>query len=203
VRAWHAERPDEPAVALSVNLSARQLRHPALVADIAGALADTGLAPGLLTLELTERVPFEDGDVTRATLRGLKDLGVRFGTGFAGLGMHKQFRVDVLKIDRAFIAGLDQHTDDTAIVTALVAFAKGLGLDVTAQGIETEDQLSRLRAIGCHRGQGYHVARPLPAAEAGALLARQSPPLAFAAPETTPDRVRSGPLRVVPTSAAG
>jgi EAL domain-containing protein (putative c-di-GMP-specific phosphodiesterase class I) len=118
-------------------------------------------------------------DVSAASdgsLRQLRDMGVQlvvddFGTGFSALEYFKRFAVHGLKIDRSFINGLGRSREDTAIVTATLAFAAALGLSVTAEGVETEDQLERLRALGCQQGQGFLFSRPVPAADLPALLA--------------------------------
>jgi EAL domain-containing protein (putative c-di-GMP-specific phosphodiesterase class I) len=107
----------------------------------------------------------------------LKDLGVQlaiddFGTGYSSLGYLKRFPMDVLKIDKGFVRGLGHNPEDTAIVKAIVTMAKNLDLSVTAEGIETAEQLTQLRELGCDRGQGYYFARPLAADPLAALFAR-------------------------------
>jgi EAL domain-containing protein (putative c-di-GMP-specific phosphodiesterase class I) len=176
VRAWEAEGVCGPDLALSVNLSARQFRHPSLVADVARALAETGLDPARLELELTESVTMEDDAATVAMLRALKGLGVRlavddFGTGCSAFSYFKRWPVDALKIDRSFVAGLGRDGEDETIVRAVVAFAQAMGLGVTAEGVETAAQLAALRELGCDRGQGFYFARPQPPQGARALLA--------------------------------
>ncbi|HEY3080240.1 MAG TPA: EAL domain-containing protein [Chloroflexota bacterium] len=165
---WHRRYPDAPAIAVAVNLSVRQFQHPALVDEVATVLRETGLDPRCLSLEITESMMMEAAEATNAILRGLKQLGVKlaiddFGTGYSSLGYLKRFPVDVLKIDRTFVAGLGRDPEDTAIVHAVIRLAHTLGLEVTAEGIETAEQAENLRATGCELGQGYHFARPLPA----------------------------------------
>jgi diguanylate cyclase len=154
------------APGLSVNLSARQLRDSQLPQRVARALARSTLEPHRLTLEVTETSMIDDLGTAGASLGALRALGVRvavddFGTGFSALGALKHHPVDSLKIDRSFVDGLGRDPRDTAIVHAVVAFARTLGLRVTGEGIETVEQLEELRALGCHHGQGYYFAKPL------------------------------------------
>ena len=153
---------------LNANLSLRELRQPALVADLARTLAETGLAPDDLTLEITESMAISDPEGTIDVLRRLKALGVRlavddFGTGYASLTVLKRFPVDEIKIDRSFVAGLGHNQEDAAIVRATVGVAKALGLGVTAEGVETAEQLVLLGELGCDLGQGYFFAPALAA----------------------------------------
>jgi EAL domain-containing protein (putative c-di-GMP-specific phosphodiesterase class I) len=164
--AWESHDHRRPPLGLSVNLSARQLRDRHLPERVAQALATSGLDPHRLTLEVTETSMIDDLEAAGATLRAIRALGVHlavddFGTGFSALGALKHYPVDSLKIDRSFVDGLGSDAQDTAIVHAVVAFAKTLGLSVTAEGIETADQLTQLRALGCDHGQGYYFAKPL------------------------------------------
>jgi diguanylate cyclase (GGDEF)-like protein len=164
--AFQPHAPDRPPLGLSVNLSARQLRDPHLPQRVGYTLASTGLDPRRLTLEITETSMVDDLGSAGAALAAIRDLGVRvaiddFGIGFSALASLKHFPVDALKIDRSFIDGLGDDSQDTAIVHAVVAFAKSLGLSVTAEGIETAAQLRQLQALGCDHGQGYYFAKPL------------------------------------------
>jgi diguanylate cyclase (GGDEF)-like protein len=175
--AWREAYPQEPPV-MSVNLSGRQFQHPSLVADIGHTLLQSGLAPSALKLEITESVIMHDAEATIVALHQLKQLGIQlaiddFGTGYSSLSYLKRFRVDTLKVDRSFVHGVGQDAMDTAIVQSVVALAKALHLDVTAEGIETQAQRSELLALGCDRGQGYLFAKPLPANEMDMLLADQ------------------------------
>jgi diguanylate cyclase (GGDEF)-like protein len=164
--AWEAGDQHHLSLGLSVNLSARQLREPALPSQVAEALARSGLDPRRLTLEITETSMIDDPGTAEATLAALRELGVHvavddFGTGFSALGALKHYPVDSLKIDRSFVDGLGRDAQDTAIVHAVIAFAKTLGLRVTGEGIETAEQFEQLRALGCDHGQGYYFAKPL------------------------------------------
>jgi EAL domain-containing protein (putative c-di-GMP-specific phosphodiesterase class I) len=154
--------------AVSVNLSVRQL----LAFDIADLIRDvltrTGVCPGDLCLELTESVFMEDVDYFEKTLSGIKSLGVHlaiddFGTGYSSLSYLKRFPVDAVKVDRAFVDGLGTDPHDSALVGAIIAMADALGLEVTAEGVETVEQLHNLKRLDCRRAQGFFLARPMPA----------------------------------------
>jgi diguanylate cyclase (GGDEF)-like protein/PAS domain S-box-containing protein len=163
---------------LSVNLSARQLAQQDLVAMVRRAMAETGIDPATLCLEITESAVMESGSATTAQLRALKSLGIRlaiddFGTGFSSLAHLRRFPVDVLKIDGTFVAGLGHEPQDASIAAAVISLAHALGLDTVAEGVETEEQLTILRSLGCDLGQGYLFGRPAPIDETVQLLARQ------------------------------
>jgi len=181
LRDWQCLRPDTAPRTVSVNLSAREFLDPDLVAYIEQLLGMTELAPGCLCIEITESVLMTDAPLMDATLDNLKALGVSlsiddFGTGYSSLGYLKRLPVDMLKIDRSFVIGLGSDTEDTAIVRAIITLAHTLGLVVTAEGIETADQLRQLEALSCELGQGYFFAPPQSAAALGAVIARQSFP---------------------------
>jgi diguanylate cyclase (GGDEF)-like protein len=164
-RAWQIEFPRTPALGMSVNLSAKQFQNPKLVEEITDALTMSGLDPACLKLEITESVVMQDVPATLAKLHELKELGVRlaiddFGTGYSSLGYLKRFPVDTLKIDRSFVKGLSHEGGDSAIVRAVVTVAKSLNMDVTAEGIETDQQRLELKALGCDLGQGFLFGRP-------------------------------------------
>ena len=163
---WSSLRPDGPVVEVSVNLSARQFRDPGLLEDVASVLGETGLAPGMLTLELTESILTAETPVVLATVQYLKLLGVKlsiddFGTGYSSLSYLKRFPVDYLKIDRSIVSGMEEDPRDEAIVSAAVTLAHALGERVVAEGVETEGQLARLREMGCEIVQGFYFSRPL------------------------------------------
>jgi diguanylate cyclase (GGDEF)-like protein len=160
---------------MSVNLSARQLSDPGLVAAIAAALADAALAGSALRLEITETAMLVGVESAAETIAALRSLGASvviddFGTGYSALDYLKHFVVDGVKVDRSFVAGLGRPGPDDAIVTASIAFAHALGLEVTAEGIETRAQLDRLTELGCDRGQGYLLGRPTPIEHAVSLV---------------------------------
>jgi diguanylate cyclase (GGDEF)-like protein len=167
-RAWEAQ--GLGAVRMSVNLSARQLRHDGIVDTVRTILQETGLKPRSLVLELTESMLMEPKGVTGRTIRELADLGVSlaiddFGTGYSSLSYLKNFPVTTLKIDRSFIAGITTDPDDSAITTAIIALARAMELDVVAEGVECEAQAAFLQDQGCHKIQGYLVGRPMPREE--------------------------------------
>jgi diguanylate cyclase (GGDEF)-like protein len=175
---WREAYPDESLV-MSVNLSGRQFQQPSLVADIGQILQRSHLPAGALKLEITESVIMQDAEATILALRQLKDLGTQlaiddFGTGYSSLSYLKRFPVDTLKVDRSFVKGLGLDSMDTAIVGTVVALARALNLDVTAEGIETPAQRAELLALGCDRGQGYLFSKPLPAAGIDQLLSDTS-----------------------------
>jgi len=173
--AWRTEFPDCAPRVVSVNLSARQFRHPSLVADIAEILTDTGLPPQSLKLEITESVMMDDTASTLDTLCALKRLGIQlavddFGTGYSSLSYLKRLPTDAMKIDRSFARGLGQSREDQALVEAMIAAANALRLQVTVEGVETAEQLDFLERIGCDRVQGYLFAPPMPADAAAHFL---------------------------------
>lgn len=168
VSLWRERSLGDPPLVLNVNVSAGQFRHVGLAEDIAQALRESALDPHALKLEITESMAIADMQSTVNTLHDLKDLGIRlaiddFGTGHSALAYLKCLPVDTLKIDRSFVGGLGASLKDTAIVRAVIALAKALGLSITGEGIETIKQLTYLRALGCDLGQGYYFAEPLPA----------------------------------------
>ena len=174
-RAWQCADARLADLVVSVNLSARQFARPDLAARIASVLTETGLPPATLELEITESLAMSDAEATGVTLRTLHEFGVRvalddFGTGYSSLAYLSQLPLDVIKIDRSFVAGLQESPANLAIVRAVVGLAQGLGMAVTAEGIERQDQLAALRDLGCDRGQGFLFARPRPAADAGRAL---------------------------------
>jgi diguanylate cyclase (GGDEF)-like protein/PAS domain S-box-containing protein len=171
-----------PAVPVSVNLSARQLTD-SIAATVARILAETGLEPCLLELELTESASMEDPQKTFEILRQLKDMGVQlaiddFGTGYSNLNYLKRFPVDKLKLDQSFVKDLISDPDDLAIARAVIAMAHGLRLTVIAEGVETAGQLALLAENGCDEIQGYYFSRPVDA-DACAVMLREQKTLAL------------------------
>ena len=173
VMAWH--RAGLPLVNLAVNLSARQLQHPNLVNSVARVLQETGLPPACLELEITETAAMADMATSIERLQHLRQLGVKismddFGTGYSCLSYLKQFPLDGIKIDRAFVKDLPHSPVDRAMVSAIIAMADGLSLSLVAEGVETTAQSLCLHELGCTGMQGYLFGRPQPPAVAVTYL---------------------------------
>ncbi|MBV1806036.1 putative bifunctional diguanylate cyclase/phosphodiesterase [Pseudomonas syringae] len=176
---WQAcewQRQGMAPIRVSVNLSVHQLRQGKLVSLVRQVLEETGLAPQWLELELTESQLLDSVEHIIVTFQQLRDLGVKlaiddFGTGYSSLSYLRRFPVDYVKIDRAFISGLGDGTEDAAIIQAIISMAHSLGLKVVAEGVENQSQLEFLRSHGCDEVQGYLISRPIEAtAMAGILL---------------------------------
>lgn len=166
VRGWQLEHPSEPPLSLSVNVSGVCLAHTGFVADVERSLAEAGLLPASLALELTETSLIQDLDGARR-LDALKEIGVKlgvadFGTGHSSLTYLRSFPIDMLKIDKSFTELLDVDKRDAHFVETIVRLANALGVSTVAEGVEREEQCLRLLRLGCTFGQGYHFARPLP-----------------------------------------
>ena len=169
--AWSDEHPSRVPLQMSVNLSARQLHLNTVIDDVAAALDDTGLAPERLTLELTETVLMQDEKNVIPRLNRLKELGVHlaiddFGTGYSSLSYLHKFPIDILKIDKSFTGNLRRGTGEGVLTHAIIRLARTLHLRTVAEGIERPDQVGKLQAMGCHSGQGFYFAKPLPPDEA-------------------------------------
>ncbi len=161
---------------IAVNVSARQLDSDQLIADIEGALTESGLDPGALTIEITETALMRNIEDTARRLTAIKKLGVRiaiddFGTGYSSLAHLQKFPVDALKIDRSFISGMTSNQEGETLIHTLVQLGKALSLETFAEGIEQQQELSVLRDEDCDNGQGFLYARPLDAAATEAFLA--------------------------------
>ncbi len=173
---WEAARGGTP-LTVSVNVAVAQLRDPGFAAAVATTLAETGLAPSSLCLEITESGLMSDVHSAVSLLGELRALGVGlsvddFGTGYSSLAYLKRLPITQMKIDRTFVSGLPGDADDSAIVTGIVSLAHSLGLAVVAEGVETPDQLAALRAVHCELAQGYLFSRPV---DAEAFQARWAP----------------------------
>jgi diguanylate cyclase (GGDEF)-like protein/PAS domain S-box-containing protein len=189
---WYRDRPDEPPISISVNLSAVQVANRGLAETVAAALRGTGLEPALLSLEITESVMLGDaeGELSEV-LAELKDIGVRlvlddFGTGYSSLSYLTRLPLDALKVDRSFIDGLGTEPRDTAITEAIVAMSHALSLQVVGEGAETELQVAELTRLGCDCVQGFHFSRPVPAHEMTRMLLEGPQWLTPAASRRTP-----------------
>jgi diguanylate cyclase (GGDEF)-like protein/PAS domain S-box-containing protein len=166
-RRWLDQGVADTRFEISVNLSGRQLQHPRLADSVQRALEGAGLSAQRLVLEVTESTAMGDVQASLKALHRLKALGVRlaiddFGTGYSSLSHLKHFPIDILKIDRSFVSGPGADGQDEAIIRSVIALATSLQLGVTAEGIETADQLALLRILGCDQGQGFLLGRPVP-----------------------------------------
>jgi diguanylate cyclase (GGDEF)-like protein/PAS domain S-box-containing protein len=188
-RRWQVRYPSSPPMQISVNLSGRQVQRPEVIKEIVDAVDAAGLDPQSLILELTESVLLADIQPVARTLQELRGLGFRlalddFGTGYSSLGHLRDFPVDILKFDQSFVAGIGHGLADGAILRAMIGLANTLGLVTIAEGIERQEQLAALNAMGCLAGQGFYMSKPLDFAGMDALLAtciqsgsgRQLPP---------------------------
>jgi diguanylate cyclase (GGDEF)-like protein/PAS domain S-box-containing protein len=163
-------------LSVSVNISAREFGQPGLVDRIKDLLAENGLAPAQLRLEITESLIMDDPDEAVVRCLALRELGVGididdFGTGYSSLSYLRRFPVDSLKIDRSFVGDMDTSTEDHEIVRAIVSLAGTLGIKTVAEGVETAEQLKRLRGLGCDFAQGYYFSRPVDAQDVVARVA--------------------------------
>lgn len=165
-RQWQETHPASPPLFVSVNLSVKQFNQPGLVENIANLLQEFELPPRCLKLEITESVFSNNIDAAVGLLTQLRDLGVQlsiddFGTGYSSLSYLQRFPIDTLKIDRSFVTQMMENEENLAIVRTIVALAQNLGMDVVAEGVETEDQLMLLKKLECENGQGFLFSTPL------------------------------------------
>jgi diguanylate cyclase (GGDEF)-like protein len=195
---WSAE--SGTPLRMAVNLSPRQFQDGDVVADVVAALDASGFPAEQLTLEVTEGVLVRDVDAVVAQLEALRALGIRiaiddFGTGFSGLSYLRHLPADILKIDRSFVMDLPTGRSATTLITSILELARTLGLDVVAEGVETEDQRRALADLDCGSAQGYLFARPEPAAEAGARLAASAVRIPSQATAPAIERLQGTPAR--------
>ena len=175
---WRSHYPRARPLSMSVNVSGVQLQHPAFVDQLRRAVTENGIPPASLVLEMTESV-LNDTDASVRVLETLKSIGVRiaiddFGTGYSSLSYVGRFPLDILKIDRSFVAALGGTSKEAALTSTIVDLAENLDLQTVAEGIEDAVQLNALRAMGCRMGQGFFFARPLHPGLVGALIDQQS-----------------------------
>ena len=168
IRSWKSAGLDNQNV--SINLSPRQFKEQDLVTVFTQALAENSLDGSSLSVEITERTLIDNVGEVESTLKKLRDMGIKvllddFGTGYASLAYLKKFPVDVVKIDEAFIAGIPDNREDTAIVNAIAGLTRGLELTLLAEGVENERQLDMLKSIGCSYAQGFYWSKALPGSE--------------------------------------
>jgi predicted signal transduction protein with EAL and GGDEF domain len=174
---WQAMR--GVPLTLTVNISGYQLQGESVVDDVRGALADSGLDPRQLVLEITESVLMQHNEILLERLRALKAIGVRlaiddFGTGYSSLGYLQRFPIDILKIDKSFVDNVGMTGGEPALARAVIALGETLRLQTIAEGIEQRRQLNGLQELGCEMGQGYYFARPVAASAIDAILAGES-----------------------------
>ena len=207
-RRWRDQHPDRP-FRVTVNVSAAQLADPNFVDIVDAALRDSGARPADIWFELTESALIHDADIAWASLRGAKARGIRvalddFGTGYSSLSYIRQFKLDMLKIDKSFVDGLGRNPEDAAIVEHVIGMAHALGMVVVAEGIEDEWQSRELKRLGCDMAQGYWFSRPCEAEVITRLLALSeegaggagAPWGAPATPEPPQSTTPDSPLRV-------
>jgi diguanylate cyclase (GGDEF)-like protein len=209
-RLWQ-DRLADPSFMISVNLSARQFQHPALVPEVLAAVRSAGVDPRSIVLEITESVLMQHTTSTIDKLAQLRANGIRlavddFGTGYSSLSYLDRFPVDTLKIDRTFVDGFGAGREGPVLVRAIIELGHALGLEIVAEGIERADQVGPLERLGCTLGQGYFFARPMDAPDLDALLA--DPPSADDAritvmPMLAPKRADLGERRVTTPYRAG
>ena len=166
------------APSISVNLSTRQLQEPTLVAETIAVLRETGLAPEKLVLEITETAMISDFDLVLTRLKDLRAANIRvavddFGSGYSSLNYIRRLPIDLLKIDRAFIADIGESEEVAALTETILGLARIIGVTVVAEGIETEAQLAEVTRLGCDLGQGYLFLRPVDAAEIERVVVEQ------------------------------
>jgi diguanylate cyclase (GGDEF)-like protein/PAS domain S-box-containing protein len=175
VSEWQTEFPSKPPLAVNVNVSGKQFQHPRLVEEVGEVLRTSGIDPSSLTLEITESLLIQDTEAAVARLRDLKALGVRvavddFGTGYSSLGYLQRFPIDTLKIDKAFVDAIGEGEEGSAIVRAIISLGESLSMGVSAEGIESAEQLALLQDLHCDLGQGYFFSKPQSAGGIGLIL---------------------------------
>jgi EAL domain-containing protein (putative c-di-GMP-specific phosphodiesterase class I) len=172
---WHEEEATRPDLSVSVNLSAKQIARESLVEEVSDAIAETGIDPGNLALEITETAIIGNAETAASVLERLRDLGVRihiddFGTGYSSLSYLNRYPVETLKIDRSFIGRIGPEDENLDLVRTIIALAHVMGLRVIAEGVENQRQGVLLGSLGCEYGQGFFFARPHPGPFAIELL---------------------------------
>ena len=172
---WHVIFPSNEPLFMSVNLSVKQFAQPDLIENIARTLQETKLAPNSLKLEITESAVVENVGTVTEFLKQLRGLGVQlsmddFGTGYSSLSHLHRFPINTLKIDRSFVTRMAENNENAEIVRTIIGLAQNLGMDVVAEGVETQEQLDMLKALNCEYGQGYFFAKPLETQDADKFI---------------------------------
>jgi len=178
-RRWQDQFPCNPPLTVSVNLSGRLFAQPVFPYMVENILAETGLSPRSLILEITESVIAEDAEAVARILNHWRKMGLRthmddFGTGYSSLSCLHQFPIDALKIDRVFVSRINPQGENTEVIRTIVALARQMKMEVIAEGIETDIQFNYLKEVGCQSGQGYFISEPLPSEEIVNLLAQHT-----------------------------
>jgi EAL domain-containing protein (putative c-di-GMP-specific phosphodiesterase class I) len=181
MRRWQLLAPADGQLPINVNLSCKQFMQPDLLDQIQEVLRETGLDPRSLKLEITESVVMDNIETATRTLEQLRELGVElgiddFGTGYSSLSYLQRFPVGTLKIDRSFISRITESDGTAEIVRTIMKLAQALGMDVVAEGVETEQQRARLRALECESGQGYYFSKPMDSDAAESFFLSCFPP---------------------------
>jgi EAL domain-containing protein (putative c-di-GMP-specific phosphodiesterase class I) len=177
-KVWQETLPGHPELCVGVNLSARQLKEPSFVGETMQIIAESGVRPSTLILEITETVLMDEPESHIAKLGQLKSMGLRlamddFGTGYSSLSFLSLLPIDILKIAKPFVEGLGRGSArDSAFASAIVALGQTVGMSLIAEGVERADQLEELRRLGCDMVQGWYFAKAAPAAETEVLLLR-------------------------------
>jgi EAL domain-containing protein (putative c-di-GMP-specific phosphodiesterase class I) len=172
---WQRKSPLNKNLVVSVNLSGKHFAQKDLVEQIKTILAETGINPACLKLELTESAVMQNAEGVILMMKQIRELGIQlsiddFGTGYSSLSYLHRFPINTLKVDRSFVNSMEDGSENGEIVRTVIALAKTLRLNVIAEGIETIHQLHQLRILGCEYGQGYLFSRPVPIDEAGRLI---------------------------------
>lgn len=167
LRRWIDDGVVPPTTTTSVNVSPRQIIDPNFTQIVRDALDSTGISPHLLWIEMTESMMLDEPERAQLTLRQIRSMGVRlalddFGTGYSSLSLLQQFPIQRIKIDRAFVQGIAERSNDRSLVRTIIAMAQSMGLDLVAEGVETVHQLQSLRDLGCNKAQGYLISHPVP-----------------------------------------
>ena len=184
---WEVLYPQKPLFTMSVNMSGYQLQQADVVKRVRDILEQTGLSPSKLKLEITETVLMSDMENAIQTMHALKALGVKlalddFGTGYSSISNLHAFPLNTVKIDQSFVQRLNQHADAASIVGTIIALARSLNMDVTGEGVETEEHVAHLQGMGCTLGQGYFFSRPIAPQELGKMLPEASTPFLLSDP---------------------
>ena len=175
LRTWIDEGVVAPSTTMSVNVSPRQIADPSFASIVHNALATTSVPAHLLWLEMTESMMLDEPELADNTLREIRSMGVQlalddFGTGFSSLSLLQKFPIQRIKIDRAFVQGIAENTNDRSLVRTIIALGQSMGLDLVAEGVETVHQLQSLRDLGCNKAQGYLISHPVPAPAMGSTM---------------------------------